>query len=45
MNIFIEYSNNFNLDDYNKAVLDAGIIDNKRILIPISYKVEYLIGV
>jgi multiple sugar transport system substrate-binding protein len=45
IDILIENSNDFNLDDYNKTVLDAGIIDGKRVFMPLSYKVEYLIGV
>lgn len=45
MEILIENSESFDFNDYNKSALDAGIINNKRGFMPITYKVEYLIGI
>ena len=41
--ILIEKSETFSLNDYNKGALDTGIIDGKRILMPLSYKVNYIV--
>ena len=43
MDILIEKSDTFSFDDYNKAALDAGIIDGKRVMMPLSYSVDYII--
>ena len=45
MDILIENSETFNFNDFKKDALDAGIINDKRVLIPISYYSEYMIGV
>ena len=45
MNILIGNSETFDLDSYNKVVLDAGVIDGKRVFMPISYEVPYLLGI
>ena len=42
MDILIENSESFDMTDYNRAALDAGVIDGKRVFMPISYKVEYM---
>ena len=40
MNVLIEKSETFSFDDYNKSALDAGIVGGKRVMMPLSYKVE-----
>jgi len=42
--ILIEKSETFSLDDYNKDALDTGIINEKRIIIPLSFRVNYLVS-
>lgn len=38
----IEADEAFNLDDYNKVVMDAGVFDSKRYLMPITFKSPFL---
>jgi hypothetical protein len=44
MDILIEDSENFDLNDYNPLVMDTGIINGKRIMIPIGYNVNFCVG-
>lgn len=39
LNKLIKKDNEFKLSDYNQTVLDSGIYNNKRYVLPISYKV------
>lgn len=45
MDRLIENSESFDIDLYNKYVIDAGIIDNQRVIMPISFEVEYITAV
>lgn len=42
LNSLIINDTEFNLSDYNKTVLDSGIIDGKRYIIPLSYTIPSL---
>lgn len=44
LNQFIDNDENFNLDNYEKAAMDAGIIDGKRIFIPFAYNLPYILS-
>ena len=39
INSFMENDNDFIPSEYNKTVLDSGIVDGKRLFVPIAYKV------
>lgn len=45
MDILAENSKDFKFNNYNKIALDAGILDGKRAFMPLSYKVDTLVGV
>ena len=42
MDVLIEKSEAFSFEKYNKPALDAGIIGGKRVMMPLSYKVNYI---
>jgi len=42
LNHFIESDNEFNMSEYNQAVLEAGVLRGRRYLIPIQYNVPIL---
>ncbi|MCK5129047.1 MAG: extracellular solute-binding protein [Clostridiales bacterium] len=44
MDILIENSETFDLNDYNSLAMDTGIINEKRIMIPMGYNVNSMIG-
>ncbi|MBN2880016.1 MAG: extracellular solute-binding protein [Clostridia bacterium] len=41
--VLMEKSDTFSLDDYNKDALDTGIINEKRIMMPLSYQINYIV--
>lgn len=45
MDILIENSESFNLNDYNPLAMDTGIINGKRIMIPMGYNVNFSVGI
>lgn len=42
LNSFIEKDKEFKFSDYNKVVLDSGVINGKRFIIPLSYTIPSL---
>lgn len=43
MDILINNSETFNMKEYNSNMMDTGIINKRRTIIPVSYRVEYII--
>lgn len=43
MDILIANSDTFAFDDYNMPALDTGVINGKRVMMPLSYKVNFMI--
>lgn len=44
MDILIENSEDFDLNDYNHLAMDTGIINGKRIMMPMGYNVNFSMG-
>ncbi len=44
MDILIEKDGEFDFSEYNALILDAGIFHGKRVMMPISYKVDYMLS-
>lgn len=43
INPFIEEDETFNMDNYNKTVMDCGVFDGKRYIIPLEYTINAFI--
>lgn len=43
-NVLIQRDASFDINEYNSVVMDAGVINSKRILMPVSYATKYLVG-
>ena len=45
MDILIEKSESFDLNEYNTQAMDTGVINGKRIMLPMEYSVNYCVGI
>lgn len=41
--IVAQYSEDFTFDDYNKVVMDSGVFDGKRFILPLYYAPDFLV--
>lgn len=44
LDMLIKNDRTFKFDFYNESILDVGVIDDKRLIMPISYTVPYLLS-
>ncbi len=45
LDVLIANDDDFHMEDYNSTVMEAGILDGKRAIMPMSYHVGYLLGI
>ena len=45
MDILAEQDDTFNLDDYNAMAMETGLVDGKRVMMPVSYRVLPMLAI